>query len=265
MEHKLFKILKIFLIALFWIGVWEVVSLIIGKPLLFPSPIAVIKRLYGLIITRNFWIITLLSLYRVGLGILIAIVLGSLVGLLCSFSKIIYEIIAPFVTIIKSTPVASFIILFIVLIKNGNEITPIIISSLMVFPIVFSNVYQGIKSINKELIEVCKVYNIPLKQQVSSLYVPSLMPYFSSALLSSIGLGWKAGIAAEVLCSPKISIGTELLNAKTYFENINVFAWTVTVIVISLIFEVVIMRLFKHLLKKYIKSSGGTYDNKKSN
>ena len=144
MEHKLYKVLKVLLIALFWIGVWEVVSLIIGKPLLFPSPFDVIKRLYQLIITWSFWKITLLSLYRVGLGIIIAIILGSLVWLLCSFSKIIYEIISPFVTVVKSTPVASFIILFIVLIKNGNEITPIIISSLMVFPIVFSNVYQAL-------------------------------------------------------------------------------------------------------------------------
>lgn len=262
MERKLFKVLKAFLIALFWIGIWEVASLIINKPLLFPSPIDVIIRLYELIITFDFWKITLLSLYRVGVGIVIAIILGSLIGLLCSFTQIIYEIISPFVTIIKSTPVASFIILFIVLINNGNEVTPIIISSLMVFPIVFSNVYQGIKSINKDLIEVCKVYKIPFKQQISSLYAPSLMPYFSSALLSSIGLGWKAGIAAEVLCVPKISIGTELFNAKTYFENIDVFAWTVTVIVISLIFELVIMRFFKLLLKKYIKSSGGSNENK---
>lgn len=262
MEHKLLKILKTFLIALFWIGIWEVVSLIIGKPLLFPSPIDVIKRLFELLITNNFWKVTLLSLYRVGLGILIAIILGSLIGFLCSLSKIAYEIISPFVTVVKSTPVASFIILFIVLIKNGNETTPIIISALMVFPIVFSNVYQGINSIDKNLIEVCKVYKIPLKKQISSLYVPSLMPYLSSALLSSIGLGWKAGIAAEVLCTPKISIGTELFDAKTYFENIDVFAWTVTVIIISLVFELVIMRLFKVLLKKFIKSSGGNNENK---
>lgn len=262
MERKLFKIIKTFLIAFFWIGVWEAVSLIIGKSLLFPSPIDVIKRLYELIITWRFWKITLISLYRVGLGIIIAIILGSLVGLLCSFSKILYETISPFITVIKSTPVASFIILFIVLIKNGNEITPIIISSLMVFPIVFSNIYQGIKSIDTSLIEVCKVYKIPFKKQASSLYVPSLMPYFSSALLSSIGLGWKAGIAAEVLCTPKVSIGTELFNAKTYFENIDVFAWTATVIVISLIFELVVIRLFRLLLKKYIKLSGGSNENK---
>lgn len=260
-KKRFFKFLKILLITVFWLGIWEVISLLINKPLLFPSPIDVFKKFFDLIITASFWKTTLLSLYRVGLGIIIAIILGTTMGLLCSFSKMAYSFIFPLVAVIKSTPVASFIILFLVLIKNGNEITPIIISSLMVFPIVFSNVYKGIESIDKNLIEVCKVYKIPLKQQISALYVPSLMPYFSSALLSSIGLGWKAGIAAEVLCTPKISIGTELFNGKQYFENIDVFAWTVTVIIISLFFEIFITRLFKLLLKNYIKSSGGANEN----
>ena len=132
----------------------------------------------------------------------------------------------------------------------------------MVFPIVFSNIYKGIESVDKNLIEVSKIYKISFKQRISALYLPTLMPYFSSALLSSIGLGWKAGIAAEVLCTPKISIGTELFNGKQYFENIDVFAWTATVIIISLVFELVVTRLFKLILKKYIKSSGGTNENK---
>ncbi len=263
MERKLFKILKIFLIALFWLGIWWLVSLIIGKPLLFPSPFDVIKKLFELIITREFWKITLLSLCRVGLGILIAIVLGTLIGLLCSFSKIAYDVISPFVTVVKSTPVASFIILIWVFISSS--ITPVVISALMVFPIVFANVYQGVKSVDRNLVEVSKIYKIKRKKLISTFYIPSIMPYFSSALLSSIGLGWKAGIAAEVLCTPKLSIGLKIFEAKTYLENVELFAWTLSVIVISLIFEILITKLLKILLKKFIKSSGGSNENKKSN
>ncbi|MBR2025324.1 MAG: ABC transporter permease subunit, partial [Clostridia bacterium] len=230
------KPLKTILITLFWLGIWEVISLMIGNQLLFPSPVEVTKKLVSLVITISFWETTLFSLSRVGFGIIIAIILGIIMGIICSLSKIIYDIFSPFVTIIKSTPVASFIILFIVLIKNGNEITPIIITALMVFPIVFSNIYKGIDSLDKNLLEVCNVYKIPFNKKLSILYIPSIMPYFSSALLSSIGLGWKAGIAAEVLSTPKTSIGIELFNGKQYLEYVDVFAWTVTVIIISLIF-----------------------------
>ncbi len=262
-KNRLHKIFKILLITAFWLGIWWLLSYIIGFPELFPNPASVVLKLTELIFTASFWKITFLSLIRVGLGIIIAIVLGCIMGLLCSFSKIIYDFVLPFVTVIKSTPVASFIILIWIFI--GNNITPIVISALMVFPIVFSNIYKGIESIDKDLIEVCKIYKIPFRQKISALYAPSLLSYFTSALLSSIGLGWKAGIAAEVLCTPKNSIGSELFNGKLYFNNIDVFAWTITVIVISLIFEIFVTNLLKYLLGKYIKSSGGADDyNKQS-
>lgn len=261
MEHKLFKALKVVLITLFWFGIWELVSILIGKPLLFPSPIDVIKKLFELILTSQFWKATLLSLCRVGLGIIIAIIIGFLIGILCSFSSILYSLIAPLVTVIKATPVASFIVLFIVLIVNGSEITPIIISALMVFPIVFSNVYQGIKSIDNNLLEVCKIYNIPFKRKMSALYIPSLIPYVTASLLSSIGLGLKAGIAAEVLCIPKTSIGFYLFEGKTYFDNVDVFAWTIPVIIISLILEKSLTKLLNLIFKKYVQFNGGKNGN----
>ena len=176
MVAKISKPLKVALIALFWFLVWEIASLLIGKRLLFPSPIDVTVRLAQLLITKDFLISCLFSLGRISFGIVIAIVLGFMTALLCHFSSILYEILYPLVTVIKSTPVASFIIL--VWIFVGNSITPVFISALMVFPIVFANIYQGIKNVDKDLLEVCKVYNISRKKMLRSLYVPSVVPYF---------------------------------------------------------------------------------------
>ena len=252
------KILKISLITLFWLLVWEICSLIIGKPLLFPSPIDVIIRLGQLIITEDFIVSILLSITRIGFGIIIAVVSGSFTAIICSLSKLIYETVYPLVTIVKSTPVASFIILIWIFI--GSDLTPIVISSLMVFPIVFANVYQGIKNVDASLLEMCKVYNIPNKKKIPALYIPSVLPYFTSALLSSIGLGWKAGIAAEVLCTPIRSIGKAIFESKLYFEYVDLFAWTAAIIVISMIFEIVFTRSVSKLLTK-IKIKYGGKDN----
>ena len=120
----------------------------------------------------------------------------------------------------------------------------------MVFPIVFSNVYQGIKSTSKDLIEMCNLYKVPFKKKLTSLYLPSVVPYFFSSLLSSIGLAWKAGIAAEILCTPKISIGIEIFKAKDSIEFVDLFAWTVCVIILSMIFELITTKLIKYVLKK---------------
>ena len=54
---------------------------------------------------------------------------------------------------------------------------------------------------------------------------------------TGIGIGWKAGIAAEVLGLPKNSIGKALYNAKIYLEMPDLFCWTAVIILLSLLFE----------------------------
>ena len=243
------KPIKIFVIALFWFGIWEIAALIIGHSLLFPSPVDVIIRLAELIPTENFIVSVLMSLLRVSSGIIIAIVLGVAIAVLCAKIHFVYELLYPVITIIKSTPVASFIVL--VILFMGRDIVPTFITVLMVFPIVWSNVYRGIKNTSTELKEVCKVYSVPKGKQLKSLYFPSVMPYFISAILSGIGLGWKAGIAAEVLCVPLRSIGRNLYEAKLYIETSDMFAWTVTVVIMSLLLELLISKLVKRLSGKY--------------
>ncbi|MBO5374282.1 MAG: ABC transporter permease subunit [Clostridia bacterium] len=254
------KASKVLLIALFWLGIWELVSLILNIPMLFPGPISVLKRLFELILTKEFIINSLMSLLRVFGGIFIAIILGVILAAFCAMSKIVHDIIYPILTVIKSTPVASFVI--VIWLFLGDQKTPIIITVMMMLPIVWANIYQGIKNVDKNLLEVCTVYKIPFKKRVSAFYAPSIIPYFISSLLSGIGLAWKAGIAAEVLCSTDVSIGDAIFDAKYDFNGVDLFAWTVTVIILSLVFELVFTKLLKKLLKKYIKSEGGSNENK---
>lgn len=258
-----FKILKAALITLFWLTIWQIISIIIDMPLLLPGPIAVLKRLFELIVTKEFILSSLASLFRIFIGIFIALGLGTLLAVLCSVSKVVYSIFYPVLTIIKATPVVSFVLLIWLFI--GEQQTPIIITIMMMLPIVWANVYQGIKSVDEQLLEVCNVYKIPFKKRLTSLYVPSVIPYFVSSLLSGIGLSWKAGVAAEVLCSPEWSIGEAIFNAKYDFDGIELFAWTVTVIILSLIFELLLTRLIKLVFKKYISDKGASNENKKPN
>ncbi len=249
------KVLKFTLIGLFWILVWYILALIIDLPLIFPSPLSVLKRLGALLTTLDFYKIAILSFIRILIGVFIAVLCGCVIAFVCSLSKIIYDFFIPLVSIIKSTPVVAFV--FLVNLFIGSEKTVIFICFLMVFPIVFTNVYQGIKSTDKDLLEMCKVYKIPLFKRVTSLYLPSVAPYFISSLLTSIGLAWKAGVAAEILCTPTLSIGYEIFNAKQYIEYIDLFAWIVTVVILSMLFELITSKILKIALdKKHIKTEG---------
>lgn len=250
--NKLQSICKKLLIVLFWIFIWFIIALIVDNDLLFPGPYEVLVKLFQLFTTSKFWINTLSSLYRVMIGIIIAIIVGVSLGYLSFRFKFVYALLYPLMTILRATPVASFIILIALFI--GAITVPSIITIIMVLPIVWVNIYTGLNDVDKNLKEVCTVYKLSLKNRIKALYLPSLMPYFTSSILSSIGLGWKAGIAAEILFPPLKSIGKSIAESNQLLLTTDLFAWTLVVIILSVLFEF----LTKHIIKLTArKKSGG--------
>lgn len=250
-----FTLIKYAVILVFWIAVWQLFAQITGNELLFPTPVSVFRRFFELASTLDFYKNILYSMVRVLLGALSAIVCGIILGTLTSKWKLLYELLTPLMTVIKSTPVSSFIILALVWMKR--TLLPMFIVYLIVLPVVFSNVYEGIGSTDKKLLEMTRVYGVPFARRVRVLYIPSVLPYLRSAVMTSIGLAWKAGIAAEVLSSPAISIGKKLFEAKQYLETTDLFAWTLAVIIMSLIIELIVGAISGRFLSPDKKAKSG--------
>lgn len=236
--------MKMLGVTVFWFAVWILISFRVNSEFLFPSPLAVAKALGELAITADFWITAGYSLIRVIGGILISLVIGSLLAVLTERTRWLKALLSPLLGVIKATPVASFIILALLWL-NRNTL-PLFITSLIVIPIVWSNVSEGIRSVDKSLVEVTRVYRFTPWQKVTRLFVPSVAPYFMAACRSSLGMAWKAGISAEVLSTPEKAIGTELYFSRTYLETPSLFAWTLVVIVMSVIIE----KLFVYALER---------------
>ena len=229
------KAMRIALVIIFWLAVWVLISIQVNSELLFPSPISVANALCSLALTTDFWLSALYSLLRVVVGILISLMLGTLLAIATEKISFLRELLSPILGVVKATPVASFIILAMLWLNKSS--LPIFITSLIVVPIVWSNVSEGIRSVDKSLIEVSEVYKLSFFDKLKKLYMPSVAPFFMAACRSSLGMAWKAGISAEVLSTPKNAIGTELYFAKTYLETPSLFAWTAMVIIMSIIIE----------------------------
>ena len=154
-------------------------------------------------------------------------------------------LIEPLVKVVRATPVASIVILTLVWISSRN--LSVIISFMMVFPIVYSNVLEGIRNTDHDLLEAAEVYRIRTIKRIRYIYVPSVLPYFSAAVKAALGLAWKSGIAAEVIGLPSGSIGERVYEAKIYLSTPDLFAWTVVIIVLAFIFERVFLSAVKLL------------------
>ena len=232
-----------------WIALWAALAAAVRQPLLLPSPAAVLVRLAELAQQAAFWQIALFSVGRIMLGILCAVALGAVMAVLsCRFS-IVEALFAPLLTVVKATPVASFILLVLIWIGRGS--VPAVIAALMVLPVVWTNVATGVRHVDRELLEMADSYRLRTAVRLRRILLPSVMPYFLSAVKTGIGIGWKAGIAAEVLTVPVRSIGKMIYESKLYLETTDLFAWTAVVIVISLLLEKILVAALERLGGRY--------------
>lgn len=213
------------------------------NPLLLPSPIQVLRCLGNLMLTAGFWQTVAVSIGRILLGIVCAVALGCVLAVVTSSFRLPEVLIAPAMTAMQATPVASFTIL--VLIWIDRDYVPVLICGMMVLPVVFSGVCTGIRETDRQLLEMAKVFRLSGFQILRRIYVPSVMPFFRTACLSGIGLGWKAGIAAEVLTVPKHSMGRMIWDSKLYLLTEELFAWTLAVIFLSLLLQKLLLKLLQ--------------------
>lgn len=226
------------LVALFWLLVWQVISMAIGMDMLLPSPIQVVVALFHMVIRSEFWYTLLMTVLRVVIGFVVGFVLGTLLAIFAFRHEWFARFTSPIIYIVKSTPVASFIIL--ALCWMGTETVPTFICILMVLPIVWGNVLAGLKAVDRNLLEMADVFGFGFLKKLKCVYIPSILPYFTSAAETGLGLSWKAGIAAEVICRSKHSIGNDIFESKFYLEIKEMFALTVVVVLLSVVFDKVL-------------------------
>ena len=243
--------IKLWAVA-FWLLVWQAGSMILDRTmqvnLLLPSPVTALLRLGELALTSAFWRSVGQSFLRIIGGFLLSCLMASLLAVPASRWNRVRELMGPLVATIKAVPVASFIILALVWL--GRETVPTFIALLMVLPVVWGNVSTGIRGTDTSLLALCRAYRVPRMRILRRVYVPSVAPHFTAAVQTGLGLAWKAGVAAEVLTAAKTSIGKEIFEAKQYMETVNLFAWTLVVILMSLIIEKLVMVLLSRLSRR---------------
>ncbi|MGO5115896.1 ABC transporter permease [Candidatus Avoscillospira sp. LCP25S3_F1] len=229
--------------VLVWLLIWQLGAIAMDQQILLVSPIAVLMRLGTLAVEPSFWKAVGFSLLRITGGFFLGAAVGTVLAALSARLRRVEELLAPLLLAIKSIPVASFIILALILFSSRN--LSVLISFLMVLPVLYAGVLGGIRAMDKQMLEMAQVFQIPTPRRVRYVYLPQVLPYFRAACASALGLCWKSGIAAEVIGMPTGSIGERLQQAKIYLDTPDLFAWTLVIVLVSLAFE----RLFLALLQ----------------
>lgn len=229
--------------VLLWLFVWQAAAMALNQPLLLSSPVRVIARLFELLKDGAFYRALSFSFTRIALGALIGLLLGGLLALLAARVRVVEFLLQPLVITVLTVPVASFIILTLMFLSS-RELS-VFISFLIVLPIIYSNLLQGLKAIPREMLEMAKMYRLSPVRRLLLVDLPHVKPHLLSGTATALGMAWKSGVAAEVIGIPMGSIGENLYQSKIYLDTSGLFAWTAVIVALSVLFT----RLVLHALR----------------
>ncbi len=229
------KIIYTVLSIVAWLLIWELGASIVNNVAFFAGVADTLKALGSLIVTLSFWKTILFSMLRIAIGFFAGVIIGILLSFICHKSEFLHRFFSIGISVIKSTPVASIIIILWVFIGGARVASAIAL--FMVAPIIWQNLMNGFSAIDRNLDEVAHVFELSGFKRFKLLVFPALIRYFIPAALTSVGLAWKSGIAAEIITVARNSIGYEIKSYKDMFDSDYMLAWTLVVIIISIFFE----------------------------
>ncbi|MDR1619164.1 MAG: ABC transporter permease subunit [Clostridiales bacterium] len=236
------------LVVLFWLGLWQLISVLLNYELLLPSPVQTAKSLLRLMGEASFYRNVYGSLSRILTGYLCAVIVGALLGALTAASGFFNAMLRPLRSFIKATPVASMILVVVLWMPENSM--PGFMSFLMVLPLVWANMQESFRAADPQLVEMARLYRFGRRKTIRAVYLPQSLPALLSACTTGIGFAWKAGVAAEVLARTAHSIGKPLVESKSNLLTADMFAWTAMVVILSILLE----RVFAALLKLFLKT-----------
>ncbi len=220
-----------------FIIIWWIIAEI-KHSFLLPTPIDVFSKMIEQCLDPTFYHIVFTSFARCMSGLLLALFLGTSLAMIAGLSSIFETLLTPFMSIIKSIPNISYIL--IILVWFSNEMSSIIIILFILIPIFYTNILESFRQMNSDLKDTLKIYHVPLLKRLYQIYIPASMPYFLSALSTSLGLAFKVGIMSEILGGVHTGIGKQLKFGQINLDMIAIFAWTGWIVLILAFLEFIL-------------------------
>lgn len=221
--------------------VWQAASSILAESFILPSPADVAADMVRFVASPSFASTITATCARSLTAFLISVSLSLFLGVASGSRADIESAIKPWMSIIKATPVVSFILL--ALLWFGSSFVPVFVSVLMTIPVMTEAILQGMKNTDPRILDMARAYRFSRVRVLLHVRLPSVLPFFLGGAGSALGLTWKVVVAGEILGSPRYGIGSAMQTAKTHLETQRVFTLTICAVILSALTEILFTRL----------------------
>jgi NitT/TauT family transport system permease protein len=229
------------------VGVWWVLSLSAASYVL-PSPARVWSALALIAARGDLWQNLGITFWRVGCGFVVAAVVGLPLGIILGANRRLGEFFEPVLPVLNTVSSAIWAIFAIIWFGISNA-TTIFVVFMTAMPLIITNVWQGTRAVNADFIELARVLRMPDWKIMTKIYLPTILPYFFSGARLAFGFGWRVSLVAETIGASS-GVGYRLRQAADLVRTDQVFAWTLTLVLLMAALEMgVLSPLERHLFR----------------
>ncbi|HTJ99192.1 MAG TPA: ABC transporter permease [Bordetella sp.] len=200
-----------------------------------PGPEKVMQALVNLARSDTFTHDVLTTLMRILIGFALATVVGTPLGLLLGSSRALATFFDPLLAVMNTVSSAIWAVFAIIWFGISNA-TTIFVVFMTAMPLILTNVWQGSQNVDKLHVDLARSFRMSHTQILRKIYLPTILPYFFSGARLAFGFGWRVSLVAETLGSSD-GIGYRLRQAADLVQTDQVFAWTLLLVVLMLLFE----------------------------
>ena len=225
------------------LSVWQLLAVTVRSPILLVTPVAVGKRMLTIWKEPYFFPSIAFTFCHVAAGYVLGVTAGCLLAWGAARFRWLEILFWPWIAAARSVPVASLVVICLIWLSSRN--LSVLIVFLVVMPVIYHNTLTGFRVPQKSLEEMAQVFDMSRMRIFRYIRLPVLRPFLATACRMTMGMAWKAGVAAEVIGTPPGSIGKQIFLSKTYLAIDDLLAWTVIIVILGIISEKFIAWIFR--------------------
>ena len=240
---------RVLLVAVM-VGVWWLSSLSVPHYIL-PGPTRVWEALQLITGNGDLWSNLGITFWRVAVGFVFATLVGLPFGIVLGANRRAGDFFEPVIPVLNTVSSAIWAIFAIIWFGISNA-TTIFVVFMTAMPLIITNVWQGTRTVNADFIELAQVLRMPDWKVMTKIYLPTILPYFFSGARLAFGFGWRVSLVAETIGSSS-GVGYRLRQAADLIRTDQVFAWTLTLVIMMATIEMGLLKPLESYLFRWKK------------
>lgn len=222
--------------------IWQTAATATKNDYVLPDIGTTLVKFFGLFTYADFYSALLNTLLRSVIAFCISFVFAFILAILSSY-KNGKRAVAPVIALIRALPTIAIVLLLVI--WTNSRVASVIVSMLVVLPTVYTNCIVALDSVDKDAIEMCRLFNVPKTEIFRKVRLPQMTPSLLYAVGAGLSLNLKLMVAAEVISQTPYSMGYLLNYSKTYYETATMLALVIASVIIGLAVELVFSALSK--------------------